>query len=543
MLHETAPGEDGSLARRSTQAMSKIDGLLRLAAMQAAEELVLRAGQPPALRVQGTTRKLSMPVMDLDLVRDTLREVVGAHADAPEGEERCTVAGHGMIRVRWRTAATTFEASFGRTSGAAKQAASAPIPMRGEEHAAQAIDAPSPTVASSATDEAHPSRDLVTIVTATERTSRRVDPQSRLGRLLVRALDGGASDLVLADGRSVSAKVNGAMRDLHQPGTAYRETSTGEDDVLAVGEVAAMLLPYVDAPRRATFDHTGSTDLAIELVGEPSTRFRCSLFRALAGTSAVLRPIRSTLPTLQSLRLPPELTRAVDLRDGLVLVTGAAGSGKSTTLVALLEHLNRTEPKHVVTLEDPIEYVFSPDRCVIHQREVGVHVATFAGGLRAALRESPDVILLGEMRDPETIAAAVTAAETGHLVLSTLHSGSAHGAIDRIVDVFPEHQQRQVRGQLADVLRLVVTQRLIPGRDGGRVPAIELLPVNFAVANLIREGKTFQIPQVLQTGRDAGMVPLARAVADLVKSGAVDREVAMRHVPDPQHLLEQLRAR
>ncbi|MEO7094736.1 MAG: ATPase, T2SS/T4P/T4SS family, partial [Polyangiales bacterium] len=143
----------------------------------------------------------------------------------------------------------------------------------------------------------------------------------------------------------------------------------------------------------------------------------------------------------------------------------------------------------------------------------------------------------------ETIAAAVTAAETGHLVLSTLHSGTAHGAIDRIVDVFPEHQQRQVRGQLADVLRLVITQRLIPSRDGGRVPAVELLPVNFAVANLIREGKTFQIPQVLQTGRDAGMVPLARAVADLVKSGAVDREVAMRHVPDPQHLLEQLRGR
>ena len=520
--------------------MSKIDGLLRLAAMQAAEELVLRAGQPPALRIHGTTRLLSMPVMELELVRDTLREVVGQKADAPEGEERCAVAGHGNIRVRWRTAAS-FEASFARSSGASKQAASAPIPMRGEEQ-----------IAIAPPREAHvdPAREPATATataTAPMPTSdphRLVDRQSRLGRLLARALEAGASDLVLAEGRAVSAKINGAMRELYQPGAAYRETSSGDDDVLAAGEVAAMLLPFVDASRRAAFDRSGSTDLAIELAGaEGAMRFRCSLFRALAGTSAVLRPIRSTLPTLQSLRLPDELARAVELHDGLVLVTGAAGSGKSTTLVALLEHLNHHEPRHVITLEDPIEYVFTPDRAVIHQREIGLHVATFAAGLRAALRESPDVILLGEMRDPETIAAAVTAAETGHLVLSTLHSGTAHGAIDRVVDVFPEHQQRQVRGQLADVLRLVVTQRLIPSRDGGRVPAVELLPVNFAVANLIREGKTFQIPQVLQTGRDAGMVPLARAVADLVKSGVVDRDVAMRHVPDPQHLLEQLRAR
>jgi twitching motility protein PilT len=312
---------------------------------------------------------------------------------------------------------------------------------------------------------------------------------------------------------------------------------------LGDGELLALLAPFLDDAHRARLASAGDVDLAIAIPREGRDgehRFRCSLFRAFAGLSAVLRPIRATAPTLAELRLPEEIARFAELREGLVLFTGAAGSGKSTSLVAMVEHLARVRAAHVVTLEDPVEYVFSGGRAVIHQREVGAHLPTFADGLRAALRESPDVILLGEMRDPETIAAAVTAAETGHLVLSTLHAGSAPSAIERVIDAFPEHVQRNARGRIADVLRAVITQRLLPARDGGRVPALEILPANAAVANLIREGKAYQLPGVLQTGREAGMVPMARAIADWVRAGVVARDVAMAHAPDPTHLLAQL---
>jgi twitching motility protein PilT len=224
-------------------------------------------------------------------------------------------------------------------------------------------------------------------------------------------------------------------------------------------------------------------------------------------------------------------------------MTGPTGSGKSTTLAVLLEHINRTRARHVITLEDPIEYIYARKRSIVHQREVGIHVDSFATGLRAALRESPDVILVGEMRDLDTIGAAITAAETGHLVLSTLHSGSATMAIDRIVDVFPEYQQSQIRTQLADVLRAVVTQRLIPSTNPRkRVPAVEILRVNYAIANLIREHKNHQITSQIQTGREDGMVPMDRSLAELVRGGKISREVAMRSSNDPRHLKGMLEA-
>ena len=495
--------------------MSKIDGLLRLASMQSADELVLRAEQPPALRVAGVLRKLSMPVMDESLVLDVLREAIGEHAARADGEERCTINGHGVVRVRWRRA-DKLEASFARARSTATTT-----------HGSGATSTPS---AHASTRASQPIEERAVASPAGEP----VAIAARLAHFLELALQAGASDLVLVEGRAVAMKVNGEMtRVADSPRSSLDE-----------GEVVAMLSPHLDPAHRATFERTGSVDFALELSRDARcSRFRCSLFRAHAGASAVLRPIRERAPTLRELRLPDELSRLIERHDGLVIVTGAAGSGKSTTLVALVEELNRTRASHVVTLEDPIEHVFEEGRAVIHQREVGAHVGSFAEGLRAALRESPDVILLGEMRDPETIAAAVTAAETGHLVLSTLHAGSAGGAIERIVDAFPEHAQRQARGQLADVLRAVVTQRLLPSRDGGRVPALEILPVNAAVANLIREGKAYQIPQVLQTGRDSGMVPMARAIAELIKAGVVDRESALAHAPDPQHVIEQLRAR
>jgi twitching motility protein PilT len=226
----------------------------------------------------------------------------------------------------------------------------------------------------------------------------------------------------------------------------------------------------------------------------------------------------------------------------MVLMVGTTGAGKSTTLGAIVELVNRTRARHVITLEDPVEFVYQPRRCLIHQREVGTHVESFATGLRAALRECPDIILVGEMRDRETVAMALTAAETGHLVLSTLHSGSAPMAIDRIVDIFPEHQQAQVRLQVAGSLRAVVTQRLLEGvLPGIRYPALEILMVNYAVAALIREGKTHQLATQIQTGRDDGMVALDASLLDLVRAGRISREVAVANARDPVELQRRVR--
>src|SRR5262249_53516261 len=226
--------------------------------------------------------------------------------------------------------------------------------------------------------------------------------------------------------------------------------------------------------------------------------------------------------SLAELGLPKDLESLTDLSDGLVLLVGPSGTGKSTTLAALLEHLNQTRSRHVVTIEDPVEFEYVSNRCLVHQREVGRDVESFAAGLRAALRESPDVILVGEMRDSETFAAALTAAETGHLVFSTLHSGSAPMAIDRIIDSFPPHQQAQVRGQLASVLRAIVTQLLLPGAEPGRlVPAIERMHLTHAIAHKIRDGRGHQIGDAIHTGRADGMVSLEASPADLVRRGQI----------------------
>lgn len=257
-----------------------------------------------------------------------------------------------------------------------------------------------------------------------------------------------------------------------------------------------------------------------------------------------LRPVRSDPPTLDVLNLPSELAELASTPSGLVLMTGTTGSGKSTTLVALIEHINRSAHKHVITLEDPIEYEYQNRRALVHQRQVGVHVKSFSEGLRAALRESPDVILVGEMRDHATMQAALTAAETGHLVLSTLHAADAAMALDRIIDSFPEHQQIQVRHQLAGALRAVVTQRLLPSRTlPQRVPAIELLRVNTAVATKIREGRGHQIQSEIQKGRADGMLSFDLTMATLVRRGVLTSETAMAHASDPGLMAEHLRRR
>lgn len=260
-------------------------------------------------------------------------------------------------------------------------------------------------------------------------------------------------------------------------------------------------------------------DFAWELPG--GERFRVNLYRSGGQLSAALRIIPRNVPSCDALGLPESVQGWACLPNGLVLVTGATGSGKTTTLAAVLQEINRTRRLHILTLEDPVEYRFTSERCLIHQREIGRDTEDFASGLRSALREDPDVIMVGELRDTETMSIAVTAAETGHLVFATLHTRSAAETIDRIIDSFPERQQRQVRLQLAGSLQAIAAQQLVPDLSGGRVAAVEILQVTPAVRNLIREGKTQQINSYIQTGSKYGMQTMAGALQSLRDRGRI----------------------
>ena len=266
-------------------------------------------------------------------------------------------------------------------------------------------------------------------------------------------------------------------------------------------------------------------------------RFRVNVHFQRGSLAAAFRHIPEELRTLEELGLPPSLRELAMRPRGLVLVTGPTGSGKSTTLASMVDEVNRQKPHHILTIEDPIEFVHRHKRCIVTQREIGADAPTFAEALRAALRQDPDVILLGEMRDLETISTALTAAETGHLVFGTLHTQSAPSTIDRVIDVFPAEQQQQVRTQLASTLQGVVTQQLLPTADGsGRVAACEVLVPNAAVRNLIREGKTHQIYSSLQTGANMGMQTMDTALAQLVRSGQISEKLAESRSTTPEEL-------
>nr|WP_310616022.1 type IV pilus twitching motility protein PilT [Pantoea cypripedii] len=282
-----------------------------------------------------------------------------------------------------------------------------------------------------------------------------------------------------------------------------------EQAVLDPAWLETFITQWLDTTQQALLNAEGHVDFAITLAG--GVRLRANLFLQRQGLSLALRLIASQVPALASLHLPPVVEQLLQLDEGLILITGATGSGKSTTLAALVDSLNHHQARHILTLEDPIEFVHHSQRSLIQQREVGAHCASFRQGLKAALREDPDVILLGELRDSETIRLALTAAETGHLVLATLHTRGATQAVDRLVDVFPAEEKNLVRSQLAGSLKAVLAQRLVAAKNGGRIGLFEVLVATPAVANLIREGKMHQLPGVLQTGAQAGMQTFAQS--------------------------------
>jgi twitching motility protein PilT len=275
---------------------------------------------------------------------------------------------------------------------------------------------------------------------------------------------------------------------------------------------------------RAEYKESNDTDFAYEVAGR--ARMRCNVFRDLAGVGAVFRQIPQKILSAKELNLPKVVLDFCELDKGLVVVTGPTGSGKSTTLAAMVDHINENRDDHLITIEDPVEFVHPDKKCHINQREVGTHTRGFKSALRAALREDPDIVLVGEMRDLETVAIAIETAETGHLVFGTLHTNTAASTVDRLIDQFPADRQQQVRTMLSESLKGVVAQTLLKKKGGGRVAALEILVVTSAIANLIREGKTFQIPSAMQVGKSLGMQTINDSMIDLVKAGTVEAQEA-----------------
>lgn len=336
---------------------------------------------------------------------------------------------------------------------------------------------------------------------------------TNLDLLLKQTVDAGASDLHIIGGTPPVCRIHGEL-----------EKMAGmlpiSDD-----EAREMLCMLMTEAQFAKFSEQHDLDFAYQIpnVG----RFRVNVFCQARGIGAAFRIIPQRITPLEELRLPRAVTEFTRLSRGLVLVTGPTGSGKSTTLASMIDYMNRHRKAHIITIEDPLEFLHANNLCVINQREVGAHCATFASALRSAFREDPDVIMIGEMRDLETMSLAITAAETGHLVFATLHTGSAAKAIDRIIDVFPPNQQAQVRTQLSESLSGAIAQQLVKRSDGsGRVAAVEILVGVPALAHLIREGKTFQIPSIIQTGRREGMQTMDQAIVDLLKQGLISPEEA-----------------
>ncbi|MDI6777599.1 MAG: type IV pilus twitching motility protein PilT [Patescibacteria group bacterium] len=337
----------------------------------------------------------------------------------------------------------------------------------------------------------------------------------------------GASDLHLSVGRPPILRIDGKLYPI-----------AGEEKLSdrAMIETAQAIL---NEDQKKRLEKERQIDFSIDLHGK--ARFRANVFYQKGYISAAFRMIPSKIRTLEELKLPTILYEFTKPAQGFVLITGPCGHGKSTTLAAIIDYINHTRQDHIITIEDPIEYLFDPDMCIIDQREVFQDAMSFGTALRATFREDADVIMVGEMRDIETISTALTAAETGHLIFATLHTNDASQTIDRIVDVFPAHQQNQVRMQLAQTLLGIVSQRLVNKIEGGRVPAVEILYNNNAISNLIREGKSHQINLVIETSREQGMISLNYSLADLVKRGIISMEEAETYSTNKDELKILLR--
>jgi twitching motility protein PilT len=479
--------------------MARLDGLVDRLFTTGSQKLVLESGVGATLHTEsGPVHLIQQPL--------TPEQIVSALAEIyPPGAQRPLVA----------PTPTTF--SYARPGGAvvvhldaADGRARATIalaarPGDGVAAPTEAANAPSGWTASGATESA----------------------SSAMERLLETMLERRASDLHLSSGCAPMLRVDGDM------------VAWPEFGAITSERLRDMLWTIAPERNREEYDRCRDTDFAHET---PAARFRANVFADRKGIGAVFRQIPTKIVTAEEMGLSQHVLDLCSLTKGLVLVTGPTGSGKSTTLAAMIDYVNRNRDDHIITVEDPIEFVHPNKRCLVNQREVSVHTESFKRALRAALREDPDVILVGELRDLETIAIAIETAETGHLVFGTLHTNTAASTVDRIIDQFPTDRQQQVRMMLSESLKGVVSQTLCKKIGGGRVAAQEILLCSTGVSNLIREGKTFQIPSLMQTAGSQGMVTLNAALLDLVKRNVVDPRDALAKAvakPELRQLLER----
>ncbi len=339
--------------------------------------------------------------------------------------------------------------------------------------------------------------------------------QKELEEILELAIKKDATDVHLSTGRPPTFRINGQLVPLN------------EKPILTDEETQGLAFTLLSEEKKEKF--LSQRDIDLSFAFQKKARFRINIYRQLGKISIALRLIPSKVRSIEELNLPDAFHYIAKASQGFFLVVGPSGQGKSTALAALMNEINHTRWDHIITIEDPIEYLFKEDKCIIDQREVGEDVQDFHRGLREAFRQDPDVIMIGEMRDPETISSAVTAAETGHLVLTTLHTNTASQTIDRIIDNFPPHQQNQIRMQLSLTILGILSRRLIPSLKEGVINAVELMIANSAIRNLIREGKTHQINMIIETGSEEGMISLNRSLVDLVNRGMISLENAELH--------------
>ena len=521
--------------------MPQIDKLLSVMTNQRATALRLNEHELAELDIAGTARPVTKTALTSAQVVSLVREIAPAESaaqiDAGQSTAFDYVSPDGAFRVeatratdRWRATVTIDERrerqrlhghlpnavpEFNPALAATGAAASTPVPPPAAVAAAPApAAAPPPATSSDA--------DAILAFAGSDRA------RAALDSLLRTMVEKGASDLHLRCGEPPIVRLHGEMTRL-------------DGGALDAPALEAMVRSIMPERNRREYQETNDTDYAYELAGV--ARFRANALKDRLGPAAVFRQIPATVVTVEQMGISAEVQKLCQLTKGLVLVTGPTGSGKSTTLCSLIDLVNRSRSDHVLTIEDPIEFVHPNKKCVITQRQVGVHTNSFKSALRAALREDPDIILVGELRDLETVAIAIETAETGHLVFGTLHTTTAAGTIDRIIDQFPADRQEQIRVMLAESLKGVISQTLCRKIGGGRVAAREILLSIPAVTNLIREGKTFQIPTVMQTSKRLGMVTLNDALLELVDGKLIEPAEGYTKAVDKTMYLSAIKSR
>jgi twitching motility protein PilT len=512
--------------------MAQLDRLLSVMVNQRATALRLNEGEVAELEIGGASRPATRTPLTEPQILALVREIAApdrlATLDAGDPVAFPYASEDGAFAVQLTRDGARLGVRITMDAGRERQRLSdmqrAPDPEGAASLSAAQIAtaAAVPAAAAARRDGVGASGDAIGSFDGSARAKAALDVLLRL------IVEKGASDLHLRCGEPPILRLHGEMQRLDQPPL--------EPEILE-----QMLRSIMPERNRTEFTETNDTDYAYEITGV--ARFRANALKDRNGPAAVFRQIPATVVTVEQMGISPEVQKLCQLNKGLVLVTGPTGSGKSTTLCSLIDLVNRSRSDHVITIEDPIEFVHPNKKCIITQRQVGVHTGSFKSALRAALREDPDIILVGELRDLETVSIAIETAETGHLVFGTLHTTTAAGTIDRVIDQFPADRQSQIRVMLAESLRGVISQTLCKKIGGGRAAAREVLLSIPAVTNLIREGKTFQIPSVMQTSKRLGMVTLNDALLELVDSGQVEAAEAYSKAVEKTGFVAALKAR